>query len=197
VSGQKRRNNLTPYECTKKRILDRIRASEVPEDYHHALNTLKWVRKLHAKDDALLEIAALGHDIERASAETKVRRSNFADYDSFKHAHAENSANIVSQIMRECNWDEVSIERVAGMIRNHETGGDRESNVLRDADALSFFEVNLPYYYKRHDLAEVEKRCRWGYSRISPKWKPFVRQFRYPDEELNRLIERIGASAAC
>lgn len=169
----------------------------MPEDCEHALNTVKWLKRLAHQVSPLLEIAALGHDIERASAETKVRRSNFADYDSFKQAHAENSAKIVSEIMRECGWDKASIKRVVGMIRNHETGADPEANLLRDADALSFFEVNLPYYYRRHDMAEVERRCRWGFSRISPRWRPIVRQFRYPDEELNRLIERISASAVC
>ncbi|HDM08929.1 MAG TPA: DUF4202 family protein [Desulfobacteraceae bacterium] len=177
--------------------MDRIRASEVPEDFGHALNTVKWVKRLAHEVSPLLEIAALGHDIERAMENVKVHREDFVDFDSFKKAHAENSANIVSEIMRECNWDEASIERVVGMIRNHETGGDRESNILRDADALSFFEVNLPYYYKRHDLAEVERRCRWGYLRLSRRSRPLLRNFRYPDEELNRLIERISASAVC
>lgn len=95
---------MSPYACTKKRILDTIGSSPVPEDYPHALNTLEWIRKLGAHDDPLLEIAALGHDIERSVAGVKVRRSDFSDYESFKAAHAENSASIVSQIMRECGW---------------------------------------------------------------------------------------------
>ncbi len=186
---------MSPYDCTKRRILDTIKGSEVPEDYPHAINTLEWITKLGAYSDPLLEIAALGHDIERSMAGVKARKSDFPDYESFKAAHAENSARIVAQIMRECGWDEGSVEKVARMIRLHETGGDQEADVLRDADALSFFEVNLPYYFQRHDMEEVERRCRWGYSRISAKWRDLVREFRYSNEELNRLLERITGSA--
>jgi len=191
VSGQGKGNELIPYECTKERILDTIRDSEVPEDYDHALNTLMWVRKLRDDNDPLLEIAALGHDIERAMEEVKVKRGEFADYDSFKRAHAENSARIVSQIMRECGWDEASVCRVADMIRLHETGGDEMSDLLRDADALSFFEVNLPHYFKRHDLGEVEARCRWGYNRISSRHRHLVGTFQYPDQRINSVLKSI------
>ena len=183
---------MNPYECTKKRILDIVKASQVPEDYPHALNTAKWIRKLGVQDAPLLEIAALGHDIERSMAGVKVRRSDFSDYDSFKAAHAENSARIVARIMRECGWDEASVDKVARIIRLHESGGDEEADLLRDADSLSFFEVNLPYYFQRHDLAEVERRCRWGYGRISSKLRNLVREFRYSDKKLNQLIQKIA-----
>jgi len=191
VSGQGKGNELTPFECAKRRILKKIRDSNIPEDYGHALNTVKWVRKLSGDDNPLLEIVALGHDIERAMEEVKVRRGEFKDYDSFKQAHAENSAHIVSQIMRECGWDEASVRKVADTIRLHETGGDDMSDLLRDADALSFFEVNLAHYFKRHDLKEVEARCRWGYNRISPHRRHVVRGFRYPDERLNSLVKSV------
>lgn len=182
---------MSASECVKKRILEKIRDSNVPEDYDHALNTVKWVRKLAPDNNPLLDIIALGHDIERAMEEVKVRRVDFTDYDRFKQAHAENSARIVSQIMRECGWDEASIRKAAQIIRLHETGGDDMSDLVRDADALSFFEVNLPHYFKRNDLVEVEDRCRWGYNRISPRHRHFVRSFQYPDNRLNSLVKGI------
>ena len=197
MNGQKKKNDIAAFECTKKRILEKIRASNVPEDFGHALNTVKWVKRLAHDVDPLLEIAALGHDIERAMDSVKVHREDFEDFDSFKKAHAENSANIISEIMRECGWDEPSILRVAEIVRLHETGGQKYADILRDADSLSFFEVNLPYYFQRHDAAEVERRCRWGYSRISPRWRYLVKNFRYTDKELNHMIERICTSGIC
>ncbi|RLB74762.1 MAG: hypothetical protein DRH15_15130 [Deltaproteobacteria bacterium] len=189
--GQRTIREDSPYECTKRRIVEVLRHSSVPEDFEHGFNTLKWVKRIMPEADVLMEIAALGHDIERAIEEKKVRREDFPDYEAFKDAHAKNSADIVRSIMQECGWDEQSIGKVARMVRLHETGGDEEADILRDADALSFFDVNLPYYFQRHDLAEVERRCRWGYSRISPSLRYLVKEMRYSNEQLNRLVNNL------
>ena len=54
-----------------------IKKSQVPEDPIHSKNTLEWLLKLKPDADDALKIAALGHDIERAIAERKVRREDF------------------------------------------------------------------------------------------------------------------------
>ena len=67
-------------ECIKRRIEETVERSRVPEDPLHARNTLEWLLKLKSDADVALQIAALGHDIERAMEERKVRRENFSDY---------------------------------------------------------------------------------------------------------------------
>lgn len=58
----------------------------MPEDPEHAQNTLEWLLKLKPDADEALQIAALGHDIERAFEDTKVRRDDYRDFDTFKVA---------------------------------------------------------------------------------------------------------------
>ncbi len=178
-------------ECVKERILETVKRSQVPEDAEHAHNTLKWVRTLRPNPGPLLEIGALGHDIERAVPEKKVRKEDFSDYNAFKSAHAANSARILAKLMEECGWDTRSIQIVSRIVTRHETGGDEDSDLLRDADAISFFEVNLPYYFKRHDLQEVERRCIWGYLRLSPGLRHLVKGFKYEDKTLQSLVARV------
>ncbi len=76
----------------ERRIAEVIAGSDVPEDPVHSRNTLKWLLQLAPRADAALRIAALGHDIERAVEERKVRRADFAEYDAFKAAHAREAA---------------------------------------------------------------------------------------------------------
>jgi len=133
-------------------------------------------------------VAALGHDIERAMEERKVRRENFSDYEEFKKAHALNSARILKEIMEECGVDEDLINDVVDLVKKHEWGGDERSDLLMYADALSFFEVNLPFYFQRNSVEETKRRFLWGYRKLPEELKEVVKKFRYKDEKLNRLV---------
>ena len=82
-------------DCARKKIVDIIKSSHVPEDPVHAKNTLEWLLKLMPDADEALKIAALGHDIEKAIEGRKVRRKDYESYDDFKKVHASNSANIL------------------------------------------------------------------------------------------------------
>lgn len=181
-------NNL---DCVKKRIRSTIAGSSVPEDPKHAENTLQWLLKLNPDADEALRIAALGHDIERAIEERKVRREDFADYDAFKAAHAENSSEILRSIMTECGVREDVIEEACRLVLLHEVGGDPRAQLLQHADSLSFFEVNLPLYLKREGWEESRRRALWSYERLSEKERTIVRNFSYQNERINSLLKEI------
>jgi hypothetical protein len=80
------------------------------------------------------------------------------------------------------------IDKVYFLVRHHETGGTGLVDILKDADSISFFNVNLPLYLVRHDLKETKKRCLWGYKRLSDKGKRIVAGFDYQNKELNTLM---------
>ncbi|MCP4878631.1 MAG: DUF4202 domain-containing protein, partial [Gammaproteobacteria bacterium] len=89
-------------DCAKQRIREIIADSGVPEDPRHAENTLKWLFAFEPEADSALQIASLGHDIERAVEIRKVRREDFTDYNEFKGAHARKGAAILREILDEC-----------------------------------------------------------------------------------------------
>lgn len=181
-------NNLDRLKDEIRRL---ISGSEVPEDPAHAQNTLEWLLRLKPDADETLQIAALGHDIERAMDDRKVMRDENDDFDAFKAAHAENSAQILKNIMEDFNVEEDFIEEVYRLVCHHETGGDPRSDLIRDADGLSFFEVNLPLYYEREGPEKALARCRWGYKRLSPEVKPMVRALEYNNNEINKLLKSV------
>jgi hypothetical protein len=156
-------------DCAFSRIRDVIAHSGIPEDPIHAEDTLSLILELRPDADAALQLAALGHDIERALPETeRVNRAEFSDYDLFKAAHAENSARILRGLLKECNLPPDMVDRIVELVRRHETGGDADADLLKDADSLSFFRVNMPYYLEREGWQNTRYRCLWGMRRLSP-----------------------------
>jgi len=172
----------------KKKIDQIIKKSSVPEDYVHSKNTLDWLLKLKPDADESLKIAALGHDIERAIDKRKVRPKDYKDFDAFKTAHALNSANILKEIMQECSVDQKTMDDVHFLVCHHEIGGTKEVNILKDADSISYFQVNVPHYFVRNGRKETKRRCLWGYRRLSDHGKRIIDEFDYQDKELNALV---------
>jgi hypothetical protein len=176
-------------ERAARRVREVIAGSTVPEDPEHSRNTLRWLLELDPTADAALRIAALGHDIDRAVEERKVRRAGFADYDAFKAAHARNSADILGEILHECGVEDEALRQdVHRLVCRHEVGGDPRSDLLKDADGISYFDVNLPHYYQRHGWEETRRRCAWGTLRLSERARSIAAGLAYPSDELKRLV---------
>ena len=173
--------------CVKKKIEEIIKKSPVLEDPIHSKNTLEWLLKLNPDADEALKIAALGHDIERAIENRKIKRKDYRDYDEFKDVHALNSAKILEEIMKGCNVRKELVGDVFFLVSHHETGGDRRVDVLRDADSISFFHANLPYYFVRNGVEETKKRCLWGYKKLPKNLQEVVVKFNYKDKKLESL----------
>jgi hypothetical protein len=177
-------------ERAARRIEEVIAGSTVPEDPEHSRNTLQWLLELDPEADAALQIAALGHDIDRAVEERKVLRADFAEYDAFKAAHARNGAQILTELLEACGIEDAAFLReVHRLVCCHEVGGDPRSDLLVDADSLSYFDVNLPLYFARHGWEETQRRCVWGYRRLSKRSLPVAANLNYSDLELQRLVD--------
>jgi hypothetical protein len=184
-------------ERVAQRIQEVIAGSTVPEDPDHSLNTLGWLLTLDPTADAALRIAALGHDIDRAVEDRKVRRADFADYDAFKAKHARNSANILGEILHECGVGDDALRReIDRLVCAHEVGGDPRSDLLKDADSLSYFDVNLPRYFEREGWEETRRRCAWGYLRLSGRARSIAAGLELGDPLRQLMDESIEAARA-
>lgn len=182
---------MNSIDKVKKKIRETIAGSNVPEDPTHAENTLKWLLKLEPKADQALQIAALAHDIERANEKQKVKRKDFEDFNQFKQAHADNSAKILRIILERCGVTGFITKEACRLVAKHETGGDLHSDLLKDADSISFFENNLPHYYIREGKEETRRRATWGYLRISKHRRYIVNSITYENKKLFDLINLI------
>ena len=183
-------------EQVKNKIEEIILLSPYSEDVFHSINTLEWVMKLNPDADIALQIAALGHDIERGMEDRSINASNYETFGEFKQAHALNSAEILVGIMEEYCVEQKLIDDVAHLVANHEIGGDEREELLKDADTLSFFHVCLPLYFDRRGSTTTKKRCVWGYKKLSDHLKKNVLEIEFLDDNLRKLvIESIGTES--
>jgi len=177
--------------CAKQKIRLVVAGSQVPEDPRHADNTLEWLLRLEPHADDALQLAALAHDIDRAMKELKVERANFDDYDAFKAAHARNGAEIMRPILTECGVERNIVDEACRLVEVHEVGGDCRSDLLKDADSISYFDYNLPFYYRREGWYEAKRRSSWGYRRLSPRAKEIVKHIVHAEEAPVRLLREV------
>ncbi len=188
--------NINYRKAIENEIGDIISRSDLPEDYAHARGVKEWVIKFSPDADWALQLAAFAHDIERALPQRKVIRSKFSDYNDFKNAHALNSAKVIQEILDEYPLSRKVKNKILSLIRNHELGltNDVDIAILKDADSLSFFEVNLLAYAERNDESEILSRMIWGYQRLSKRARQVVKEFHYENERLNEFLQRIISS---
>jgi len=175
----------------KKKIVEIIKKSSNPADPIHAKNTLEWMIKLEPQADEALKIAALGHDIERAISKRKIKRENYTNYEEFKKAHALNSAEVLTRLMKIFKVKKELREEIFYLVNHHETGGNKRANLLKNADSISFFQVNLPYYFIRNNLYETKKRCIWGYHRLPENLRKILSRFSYNDKRITLLVKNL------
>ena len=182
---------LSSIECAKQKIRLVVAGSLVPEDSSHADNTLEWLLRLEPDADDAIQLASLAHDIDRAMDEIKVKRVDFGDYDAFKAAHARNGAEILRPILTVCGVEQHIVNEACRLVEVHEVGGDYRSDILKDADSISYFDVNLPLYYRREGWDEAKWRSSWGYRRLSPRAKKIVKYIVHEDEGSMRLLQEV------
>jgi len=167
-----------------------ISKSPFKTDWAHAKSTRKWVMKLKPDADISLQIAALAHDIERGLKSSLDKSSKkFDNYKDYKKIHSEKSAKIIVDLLNKHNYEKDVISKVKELVLKHEFGGDFESDILKDADSISFFEENLELYFIEFGEDKTRKKINFMFGRISPKGQELVKELNFKNERLNLIFK--------
>jgi len=142
----------------------------------HNLRVHLKILELEPNASDALQIAGLAHDIDRAYKEKMAKQEDYPSYEEYKRQHAIRSAEIIGEILRNAKFDENVVRRVQDLVRNHEIGGDRESEILKAADSLVFFEYDVEAYLERSGEEATKKKIRFMYNRLSPEHKAMVKE---------------------
>lgn len=123
---------------------------DIYDNADHLVNTAEWVKKLKPNASEALLIAAVTHDIEVAfqedrkpPVESKSGGIMFGN-EEYNLWHGNRSAEYVRDFLEKDEAPEYLIEEVSDIIALHEGGGSPEANILRDADSISWLDVNAP-----------------------------------------------------
>ncbi|MBC8554262.1 MAG: HD domain-containing protein [Candidatus Brocadiales bacterium] len=139
----------------------------------HFEQTLYWVKQLKPDADEPVLIAAYAHDTARAfrtqNTEETFKNKEFNDPEILKE-HQYEGASMVSDFLNKEGYDEESIKRVFNMIGHHEEGGDAESNLVMDADSISYLEIiAIRHIELSNSLGKekIKRKIDWMYKRVS------------------------------
>lgn len=122
---------------------------EIYFNANHLVRAAYWVKKLNPKASEAVIIAALTHDIERAFERgRKPPKEEMAKWDDIEYNlwHGERSAKFVSRFLKKKGAPDKLIKKVSDLVAKHELGGDYQADLVKDADSLSFLEVNAPIF---------------------------------------------------
>ena len=163
----------------KKNIVKRVRdwVKKIYGNSQHLLRTGYWMKKLDPKCDLATYLAAITHDIERAFPEGRVPPSpeiRGVKWDDKKYNlwHGRRSAEFVEKFLIENGFREQEvIRKIRRLITYHEIGGDKETDLIKDADSLSFLEINAPLFIswvpQKASVKEIKEKFDYMFNRIS------------------------------
>ena len=159
---------LSLYKKSEKFVVDAFTKSNKPTDVFHAKRTAYWIKQLKPKADEALLVAGLFHDIERAFYGDWKKGS---DNPILLRKHQNLSALEAEKFLRNEKANDDLIKRVKYLIARHEEGGDKDQNILCDADCLAYFEEKALRNAKKHKQEgrskEMIKKLKYIFNRIS------------------------------
>ncbi|MCK9379273.1 MAG: DUF4202 family protein [Candidatus Moranbacteria bacterium] len=167
----------------KEKIENFIKEKNVEAE--HMLRTGYWLKQLDSDIDDAFYIAALCHDIERVfplrDGEVKPAKTGDDKLDQEYLAwHGKRSAEFAEKLLWEYGFnDKKALERIKTLIANHSVGGDREKDLMMDADSISLLENNIPLFIKEgKDKEKLKKKTISEFKRLtSEKARELVRPF--------------------
>jgi hypothetical protein len=187
-------NNL--YQKVEQFVIDSFTNTGKIQSIKHFLRTVYWLKELEPEADEAMKIAAVAHDIERAFRQADILeiqdQVGFTDL-AFLRLHQERGAEIIANFLIEQNADNQTIEKVKMLIARHEEGGNKEQNILKDADSLSFFENNAENFINKIAVIKgkdkVQAKFDWMFERISSDKAKKIAQKWY-DDSIRKLLEK-------
>ncbi|MBT4174598.1 DUF4202 family protein [archaeon] len=167
---------MNKFNQIKEEIKNTIKNSKSPGDSEHSIICLKWLLKINSNATEEAQIAALAHDIDRAVDPRVLWKEGKETYAEYKQRHAARSSELIGNIMKKHGYSEESINKVKKMVKNHEVGGDEETDQLRDADSITYFELNVFSYLEERGFEKTKNKIKFMYERASNRARELIKE---------------------
>ncbi len=144
---------------------------EFPREYLHAIKLHEWILKLDPQASEALRLAARCNAIRRWEIPRDSHPRTTAGYHKWRKALQGFHATAAEQILKEEGYGDVEIENVTALILMKHFPGDREAQLLEDADCLTFLETKFNNYIGEWDEAKTVRILKGTLRKMSPAAK--------------------------
>jgi hypothetical protein len=146
-----------------------------------------WLDRLRPDAPDELKIAARGQHIRR----WEIPRSDFpmdkAGYHKWRTTLYGFHADRLEEIMRDCGYDDASVERVRSIVQKKRLKFDPDAQSLEDAAALVFLEFHAAEFAARLDMTEEKlvDIVHKTWNKMSPEGQEAARHLSLPEAVAN------------
>ena len=171
------------FEKTKEFIDDAYKSTSKEHSLPHFQSAVDWLLKLNPDAEEYLLVAAYAHDCGRAFSEGKKKLFqqgvSLVD-ENILREHQDGSADVIVGFLRREGVSDDLVSKIDYCVRHHEEGGNSDADLIKDADSLSYFDVNVERHlgWLKTGITKDQLRGKidWMYERItSPQAKEWAK----------------------
>ena len=142
-----------------------------PRTFRHLQRTADYAEQIRPDADEAMLVAAVLHDIERSDPPGRRPPDRGLTDKVFDKHHQERGAEMAMDFLQKQGAKKNFIERVGHLIRRHELGGDADQDLIKDADSMSFLEIQIDHFLTdkipAYGWQDVYDKFFWMFDRIS------------------------------
>ncbi|PNS17257.1 U3 small nucleolar RNA-associated protein 15 [Sphaceloma murrayae] len=162
----------------------------VPYELHYARKMSSYLTKLSPTASTNLQIAIRAQHFRR----WEVPRSSYPmtkiGYHQWRGFLKKRQAELVSQLLADCGFEEEDRSRVEALIRKEGLReGDEEAQTLEDVACLVFLDDQFEEFREKHDEGKIVDILRKTWVKMSKRGQDMALDMRM-DEESRRLVEK-------
>jgi hypothetical protein len=146
----------------------RVGGKSHPRELIFAKTVYAWVERLDASASEAVRLAARSHTLRRWEIPRNRYRMDVGGYHQWRAATATHAADAAADILKRVGYPEQTNLEVKRIITGHRHPGDSDTQLLEDADALSFLEIKLGDYIAQWDEAKIRRILEGTWSKMSP-----------------------------
>jgi Domain of unknown function (DUF4202) len=139
-----------------------------PREFIFARTVYAWVERLDPSASEAVRLAARSHTLRRWEIPRDRYRMDTVGYHEWRTVTAAHSAEAAAAVLKRAGYAEAAIREIRRLITGARHPQDPDTQLLEDADCLSFLEIKLAGYMTRWDEAKIRRILEGTWSKMSP-----------------------------
>jgi len=164
-----------------------------PKELLYGRRMSTWLATLRADAPEALQIAARAQHVRRWDIPRDSFPMDRRGYLVWRKKLYTHHGDVAERLMRDCDYDDATIERVRFLLQKRQLGSDPDTQALEDAACLVFLQFHYAAFAQRTEADKMVGILQKTWGKMSEKAHALALGLDYPPEAL-ALIQRALSS---
>ena len=146
-----------------------FQGKEYPKELLYARRMTEWLNKLSSEASEALQLAGRSQHICRWTIPREEYPKDRVGYLKWRNDLKRFHAQKAGEILKDCGYDDTTIDRVQSLLSKEKMKVDHESQLLEDVVCLVFIESYFNDFSQQHDEDKVVNIIRKTWKKMSNK----------------------------